>query len=65
MKGVFDWKTTPIAPLGTTAMIYIVSNVQHTFISHCNKAVVTGIVLHHYPLLKLCVLTTYRYCILG
>ena len=58
MKGKFDWNKTPIAPLWTNVMIYIVTNVHSMPALHYSEALVTGMASHHYRLLELCVPVT-------
>jgi hypothetical protein len=65
MKDMFDWNKTPIAPLGTKAMIYSAPDVRNTCASHCNEAFVTSMAPHHYCFLKLFVPATRGYGISG
>ena len=51
-KGAFDWNATPLAPLGTKAMVYIHPDNRNTFAPHCDTGYVVARCPHHYRLLE-------------
>ena len=60
-KGDFDWNTTPLAPVGTKAMVYIHPDNHNTFVPHCNTRHVVERAPNHYRLLEFYIPATRGY----
>ena len=60
-KGKFDWNATPLAPVGTKAMVYIHPDNRTTFAPHCDTRYVVGRTPNHYCQLEFYIPATRGY----
>ena len=61
----FDWNATPLAPLGNRAAAFIAPDNRDTCSPHAIEAYVTGMALHHYRSLEMCIQTNRGYRLTG
>ena len=61
IEGIFAWNATPLAPLGTRAIVFIHSEYRNSFAPHCDTGYVVGRTPHHYCLLEFYIPATRRY----
>ena len=47
-KGTFDWNATPLAPVGTKAMVFVHPENRNIFALHCDEVYFVGCAPHHY-----------------